>query len=61
MGPLISADSHVVPHPDFWSEYLPASLRDRAPRLERTDRGDFVVFEGNRSPVMALNSQSGSR
>ena len=59
MGPLISADSHVVPHPDFWSEYLPSSLRDRAPRLERTDKGDFVVFEGNLSPVMALNSQSG--
>ncbi len=56
---LISADSHVVPLPDFWREYLPARLRDRAPRIESTDAGDVTVFEGRRTPVMAINSIAG--
>jgi len=30
---LVSADSHVVPLPTFWRDYLPAALRDRAPRV----------------------------
>src|SRR5262249_60536824 len=57
--PLISADSHVVPLPTFWREYLPAGFRDRAPVVESTDEGDFTVFEGRRSPVMAINSIAG--
>ena len=56
---LVSADSNVVPLPTFWREYLPAALRDRAPRVEETDDGDVVVFEGRRSPVMAINSIAG--
>ena len=56
---LVSADSHVVPLPTFWREYLPAALCDRAPRVEETDDGDVVVFEGRRSPVMAINSIAG--
>jgi predicted TIM-barrel fold metal-dependent hydrolase len=56
---LISADSHVVPLPSFWREYLPARLRERAPRIESTDEGDFTVFEGRRTPVMAINSIAG--
>ena len=57
--PLISADSHVVPLPSFWRDYLPAGLRDRAPVIESTDEGDFILFEGRRSPVMAINSIAG--
>jgi predicted TIM-barrel fold metal-dependent hydrolase len=56
---LVSADSHVVPLPTFWREYLPPALRDRAPRVEKTDDGDVVVFEGRRTPVMAINSIAG--
>jgi predicted TIM-barrel fold metal-dependent hydrolase len=58
---LVSADSHVVPLPSFWAEYLPASLRDRAPRIESTDEGDCTIFEGRRTPVMAINSIAGKR
>src|SRR5438094_307226 len=47
---IISADSHVNPPPTFWREYLPERFKDAAPRLEDTDEGDFVVFEGQRSP-----------
>jgi len=56
---LVSADSHVVPLPTFWRDYLPARLRDRAPRVEADTDGDVVVFEGRRSPVMAINSIAG--
>jgi predicted TIM-barrel fold metal-dependent hydrolase len=45
--------------PTFWRDYLPAALRDRAPRVEETDDGEVVVFEGRRSPVMAINSIAG--
>ena len=50
----VSADSHVNPPADMWREYLPAEFRDRAPTVERTDEGDFEVFEGQRRPMMAL-------
>src|SRR5262249_60873115 len=56
---LISADSHVVPLPTFWRDYFPARWRDHAPRVESTDAGDVVVFEGRRTPVMAINSIAG--
>ena len=58
--PLISADSHVNPPPSMWREYLPAAFRDRAPRVESTDQGDFWVFEGNRRPaVVGLSAMAG--
>jgi predicted TIM-barrel fold metal-dependent hydrolase len=56
---LISADSHVNPLPTFWRDYLPAKYRDRAPRLESTDEGDFVVFEGQRRIFATLGGIGG--
>jgi len=58
---LISADSHVNPPPSMWAEYLPASLRDRAPRIESTDEGDFEVFEGRRKPLLGINAMAGRK
>ena len=58
---LISADSHVNPPPTMWREYLPAAFHERAPRLESTDEGDFEIFEGQRKPIMALNSLAGKK
>jgi uncharacterized protein len=43
---LISADSHVNEPPDLWTKRVPATFRDRAPRLERLEEGDGWVFEG---------------
>ncbi|MFI5047664.1 MAG: amidohydrolase family protein [Acidimicrobiia bacterium] len=57
----VSADSHVNPPADMWREYLPAEFRDRAPTVERTDEGDFEVFEGRRRPMMALAAAAGRR
>jgi len=58
---LISADSHVNPPPTIWAEYLPASLRDQAPRVESTDEGDFQVFEGRRSPIVGIGAMAGKK
>lgn len=58
---LISADSHVNPPPTMWRHYLPAAFQNRAPRVESTDDGDFEVFEGQRKPIMALNSLAGKK
>ena len=38
---LICADSHVNPLPSMWADYLPARLRDRAPRVESTEEGEI--------------------
>jgi predicted TIM-barrel fold metal-dependent hydrolase len=58
---LISADSHVNPPPTIWAQYLPAALRERAPRLEETAEGDFAVFEGRRSPILGISAMAGKR
>jgi predicted TIM-barrel fold metal-dependent hydrolase len=58
---LISSDSHVTMPDDAWQEYLDPEFRDRAPRVERTDEGDFRVFEGHRSPIMTLNNLAGKK
>ena len=58
---IISADSHVNPLPTFWKEYLPERFRDQAPRLEQTNEGDFIVFEGKRTPFGVLGSLAGKK
>ena len=58
---IISADSHVNPVPTFWKEYLPKRFQDQAPRLEETNEGDFVVFEGKRTPFGLLGSLAGKK
>jgi predicted TIM-barrel fold metal-dependent hydrolase len=58
---LISSDSHVTFPVEAWPDYLSPEFRDRAPRIERTGEGDFQVFEGKRTPVMALSNLAGKR
>ncbi len=58
---LISADSHVNPPPTMCREYLKAEFRERAPRLESTDEGDFQVFEGRRTPLLGINAMAGRK
>jgi predicted TIM-barrel fold metal-dependent hydrolase len=38
---IISVDDHVVEPPDLWQVRLPASMRDRAPRVDRV-RGRYA-------------------
>lgn len=56
---VICADSHVNPPQDFWQEYLPASLRELAPRIEHGEDADYVVFEGARRKLNLISAQAG--
>jgi predicted TIM-barrel fold metal-dependent hydrolase len=58
---LISSDSHVTIPDEAWQEYLDPQFRDRAPRIERTDEGDFRIFEGKRTAINTLNNLAGKR
>lgn len=49
---VISADSHMVEPPDLWSERLPRTLRDRAPRVNQTPAG--FVFSGGGSTAFPV-------
>lgn len=47
--PIIDADAHVIEPPDTWSARMPARLKDRAPRVIRTeDGGDAWQFDQNK-------------
>lgn len=58
---IVDADAHVNPPPTFWSDYLPARLRDLAPRLEHAEDADYVVFEGRRKKLNLLSDQAGRK
>jgi predicted TIM-barrel fold metal-dependent hydrolase len=58
---LISSDSHVTFPVDSWPEYLPENLREKAPKIVRTDEGDFTEFEGRRTPINTLSNLAGKK
>lgn len=58
---IIDADAHVNPPPTFWKDYLPAHLRDLAPRIESGDDADYVVFEGTRKKFSVMSAQAGKK
>jgi predicted TIM-barrel fold metal-dependent hydrolase len=60
---LISADSHINEAPGLWEERLPERLRERGPRLVRTDDGrDAWVTEGLApTPLMWPTNAAGQR
>src|SRR5207248_550193 len=39
----------------------PAEFRERAPRLEQTEEGDSIIFEGKRVPFTTLNAMAGKK
>jgi predicted TIM-barrel fold metal-dependent hydrolase len=58
---IVDADAHVNPPPVFWSDYLPAHLRDLAPRIEHGDDVDYVVFEGRKKKLHLMSDQAGRK
>jgi predicted TIM-barrel fold metal-dependent hydrolase len=63
LGDLISADSHINEAPDLWEQRLPTRLRERGPRLVRTEDGrDVWMAEGiNPAPLMWATNAAGQR
>jgi len=59
LGPVVDADAHIDPPVDMWQEYLPGKFKALAPVIEEGDDCDWIVFEGNRRPVMMINNQAG--
>jgi predicted TIM-barrel fold metal-dependent hydrolase len=42
---LVSVDDHVYEPPNLWQDRLPSKYRDIAPRVVRTDEGEFWLYE----------------
>ena len=57
---LISADGHFNEPGSLWVDRVPASMRDRAPRMEHFDEGDAWVIEGVDDPInFGMNACAG--
>lgn len=50
---LVSSDSHVIESPTLWSERLPASFREKAPRFPK-GAGGFQAHPGGSDPAERL-------
>ncbi|MFC4595832.1 amidohydrolase family protein [Sphingobium tyrosinilyticum] len=60
-APIVDADAHVNPPHTMWEEYLPASLRELAPKVEHGEDADYVIFEGKRRKVNLISAQAGRK
>src|SRR5512145_582498 len=58
---IISADSHVNPEKELWTRDAPAAFKDRAPRVESTDMGDFWIVDSQISGAIGLDSSAGRK
>src|SRR5690606_12464237 len=57
---LVGVDDHLVEPPTMFDAHIPEKYRDRAPRVERNERGDDEwVFNGARIPNIGLNAVAG--
>jgi hypothetical protein len=57
---LVSVDDHVVEPPDLFAGRLSGRAAERAPRVERNERGqDVWMFEGKPLPNVGLNAVAG--
>src|SRR5262249_62048408 len=58
--PIIDADAHVNEPPDTWQSRVPARLRNRAPKVLRTETGDVWSFDdGKRLRPLGLTATAG--
>jgi predicted TIM-barrel fold metal-dependent hydrolase len=58
---IVSADSHVNPPKDLWTSNVPAKFKDRAPRVESTEMGDFWIVDSQISGAIGLDSSAGRK
>jgi predicted TIM-barrel fold metal-dependent hydrolase len=58
--PVVDADAHVYEPPSVWQERVAARLRDRAPKVRRTEEGDVWLFDdGARVRPVGLMAAAG--
>ena len=58
---VISSDDHVFEPRDLWTSRVDPEYRDRAPRIVRTEDGDWWVIDGLRMVDAGTGSQAGLR
>lgn len=59
---VVSVDDHVIEHPTVWQDRLPAAMKERGPRIARTDEGhDVWVYDGESYPNLGLNAVAGRK
>src|SRR5581483_2650462 len=58
---LISADSHVNPPKDLWTRNPPAAMRERVPRVQSTEHGDFWIVDEKISGAIGLDASAGRK
>lgn len=46
--PIVDCDAHVNEPPDLWEKRVAAKWKDRAPRVERSDKGEIWLFDGGK-------------
>lgn len=56
---VVDADAHLDAPYEMWADYLPARLKEQAPRIEAGEEHDWIVFEGKKRPVMMISNQAG--
>ena len=58
--PIIDSDAHVQEPPDLWQSRAPAKLRERAPRVRHSKKGDVWMFdEGKLQQAVGLTACAG--
>ncbi len=58
--PIVDADAHVQEPPELWVDAAPASIKQRVPRVEHREDGDYWVFDdGARSQPLGLTACAG--
>ena len=58
-GWMISVDDHVIEPPDVWESRLPASYRERGPRVISGDGRQYWEYDKKRISVNGLVTQAG--
>ena len=54
---IISADSHVQEPPELYDKWIPSKYRDKIPRVEERDGGQYIVFDGMRPRRLDIADQ----
>jgi predicted TIM-barrel fold metal-dependent hydrolase len=58
---MISVDDHLIEPANLWATRLPASMREDAPRVERSDAGgEQWVFEDQVVPLLGMTAVAGA-
>lgn len=56
---LVSGDSHINEPPNLWLDRVASKFKDRAPRIERLEKGDAWIMEGSPAPINFGNNVNG--